>query len=414
MKSSIIQNNELLWTFKELKGNPKWSIITEPLWFIPASLFMPFASIYMYEIGLSQLEIGVTITIGMILQAFFAFISGALTDKYGRKNTTFVFDFIAWSLPCFVWAFAQNFWWFLIASMLNAVYQVTNTSWTCLFIEDCPDEHVINAFTLIQLAGMLSVFFAPITIVLMEEYSLISVVRGLYIFSGISMGLKFLLLYIYGGETRQGKIRMEQTKNTPFIDLLKGNKEIFLTMIKNSKIGVVILFMGISGVSVIATTNFYSIYLTETLGLSEKIVAISPMIRTGVMLAFVVGIQKILNSLSLKTSISLGLGISILSHVFLIISPPKSIAMVLMYTLFEAIGFAVFAPRKEALMTLYVDKQERSRTLALLNTIMIIITAPFGWIVGSMAQIDGRYPFILNIVLFAIGILAIQTHKEKA
>ena len=75
-----LKNHVLVQTFRELKGNPKWSICTEPLWFIPYSLFIPFQTLYMRKLGLSSVEIGTTVTVGFILQMFFALIGGVITD----------------------------------------------------------------------------------------------------------------------------------------------------------------------------------------------------------------------------------------------------------------------------------------------------------------------------------------------
>lgn len=51
-----LKNHVLAQTFRELKGNPKWSICTEPLWFIPYSLFVPFQTLYMRKLGLTSIE----------------------------------------------------------------------------------------------------------------------------------------------------------------------------------------------------------------------------------------------------------------------------------------------------------------------------------------------------------------------
>lgn len=406
-----LKQHDLVKTFNVLEGNPKWSIITEPLWYIPYALFSPFATVYMYALGLSEVAIGFIISMGMVLQVVFALISGVLTDKWGRKRTTFAFDFLAWCIPCFIWAFAQNFWWFLIAALCNAVYQITNTSWTCLFTEDCPEEHVVNAFTLIQLCGMLSVFVAPLSVILIGEYSLVPVVRMIYLFSGISMGIKFILLYIYGKETTQGIIRMEETKDTPWFELIAGYKYVFIQMLKCPKTLLVLAFMGIVNISIITTSNFFSLYITEDLLLSEQLVAVFPMIRTGVMLVFILCMQGLLNRLSMRFSIILGLMISILSHILLIFAPPQSLVMVIGYTLLEAIGCAIFMPRKDALMTVFVDPKERSRIYALLHMSMIAISAPFGSIIGYLSSLNGIYPFLLNIGLFITAINLINNSK---
>ena len=55
--------NEMLTFIKELKGNPKACIMTEPLWYIPFNLYSPFASVYMYKLGVSDFEIGVILSV---------------------------------------------------------------------------------------------------------------------------------------------------------------------------------------------------------------------------------------------------------------------------------------------------------------------------------------------------------------
>ena len=53
-----LKKHDLVITFKSLKGNPKWSVCTEPLWFIPFALFQPFQTLYMYKVGVTSIEIG--------------------------------------------------------------------------------------------------------------------------------------------------------------------------------------------------------------------------------------------------------------------------------------------------------------------------------------------------------------------
>ena len=94
-----IKQHVLVQTFCELKGNPKWSICTEPLWFIPYSLFSPFQPLYMRKLGLSSVEIGTTLTIGFLLQMVFGLLGGVITDKMGRRKATVIYDTISWTIP---------------------------------------------------------------------------------------------------------------------------------------------------------------------------------------------------------------------------------------------------------------------------------------------------------------------------
>lgn len=407
-----LRNHVLVQTFRELKGNPKWSICTEPLWFIPYSLFVPFQTLYMRKLGLSSVEIGTTVTVGFILQMFFALIGGVITDKMGRRKATVIFDTLGWTVPCLIWAFSQNFWWFLAAAAVNAAFQITNTSWNCLFIEDCPPKHITNAFTLIQMCGMLSVFFSPLAVFLVGKYDVVPVMRWLYFIAAISMLAKFLLLYYFGGETKVGKKRMEETKNLSYFSMMKGYGAVFLTMIKSGKMRLVVYFMALTNIIQIATTNFFSLYVTEKLHLSDELVAVFPVIRTLVMLAFVIGLQNLFQKLRMKVSFLVGFLMYIASHLLLLLTPEKNLLLVMGYTILEAAAYAVIIPRKDALMAHYVEQKERSRIYALYNVLMIGISVPFGSLIGWMFEVNPGLPFLFNIVLFGLCIFLTLASRD--
>ncbi len=407
-----LRNHVLAQTFRELKGNPKWSICTEPLWFIPYSLFVPFQTLYMRKLGLSSVEIGTTVTVGFILQMFCALIGGVITDKMGRRKATVIFDTLGWTVPCLIWAFSQNFWWFLAAAAVNAAFQITNTSWNCLFIEDCPPKHITNAFTLIQMCGMLSVFFSPLAVILVGKYDVVPVMRWLYFIAALSMLAKFLLLYYFGGETKVGKKRMEETKNLSYFSMMKGYGTVFLTMIKSGKMRLVVYLMALTNIIQIATTNFFSLYVTEKIHLSDELVAVFPVIRTLVMLAFVIGLQNLFQKLRMKVSFLVGFFMYIASHLLLLLTPEKNLLLVMGYTILEAAAYAVIIPRKDALMAHYVEQKERSRIYALYNVLMIGISVPFGSLIGWMFELNPGLPFLFNIALFGLCILLTMGSRD--
>lgn len=407
-----LRNHVLAQTFRELKGNPKWSICTEPLWFIPYSLFMPFQTLYMRKLGFSSVEIGTTVTVGFILQMFCALIGGVITDKMGRRKATVIFDTLGWTVPCLIWAFSQNFWWFLTAAAVNAAFQITNTSWNCLFIEDCPPKHITNAFTLIQMCGMLSVFFSPLAVILVGKYDVVPVMRWLYFIAALSMLAKFLLLYHFGGETQVGKKRMEETKNLSYFSMMKGYGTVFLTMIKSGKMRLVVYLMALTNIIQIATTNFFSLYVTEKIHLSDELVAVFPVLRTLVMLAFVIGLQNLFQKLRMKVSFLVGFLMYIASHLLLLLTPEKNLLLVMGYTILEAAAYAVIIPRKDALMAHYVEPKERSRIYALYNVLMIGISVPFGSLIGWMFEVNPGLPFLFNIALFGLCILLTMGSRD--
>ncbi len=187
----------------------------------------------MIALGLGDSQIGLIATIGMVFQVFMAIISGPITDKLGRKKTTFIFDLIFWSVPTLIWAFAQNFYFFLAAAIINSVMNITMNSWTCLLVEDARKDQLVSIWSWITVAMILSGLFAPLAGLLVDKLTLVPAVRIIYGFAFISMTLIFIILNKYCDETKQGKIRMEETRRVPLLHLIKGYKSTFSTIIKS-------------------------------------------------------------------------------------------------------------------------------------------------------------------------------------
>ncbi len=209
-------------TLMHLKGNPRVCIYTEPLWSIPYNLFIPYAAIFMRALGVTQIQIGYIITIGMISQVIFSLLGGIITDKLGRKRTTFIFDVISWGIPTFIWAISQNVTYFIVAAIINGVWRVTLISWTCLLVEDTEDSKLVSLFSWVHITGMLSVVVAPLTGLFITRFDLIPTIRGIYIFAFISMMVKFVILNKVATETERGKRRMAETKHQSWKVMLTG------------------------------------------------------------------------------------------------------------------------------------------------------------------------------------------------
>ena len=406
-----LRRHDLFGTLFEIKGNPRICLFTEPLWNIPYNLFNPFATLYMYALGVKDAQIGLILTIGMLFQVVCALFGGVITDKFGRRMTTIIFDTISWSLPCLIWAFAQNFWWFLAAAVFNSMFQITNISWNCLFIEDCEPKYMVNIFTWVQVTGLIAVFFAPIATLLVEQFSMVTAVRWIYFFSFLSMTAKFVILFLKGTETEQGKKRMRETQSTSIARLFLGYKDVLKKMVHSPAMMFIVVFMVLNNIYTMVTTNFFGLYITQNLGIPEQLVAMFPMLRAGVMLLFILLIQHIFNRMKYRPVMLLGLGLYIASHVILLLAPPQNLAMIWGYTLAEAFAFALVNPRKDSLSALFIDKEERSRAYGLLYVIIIACSAPFGWIVGWLSSLNRMLPFALNILVFGVCILLIVCSK---
>ena len=398
-----------------LRGNPRSCVYTEPLWGIPYNLYAPYVSVYMLAFGLKDQQIGLLVSLGLVMQIITTPLSGAITDKLGRRKTTFFFDILAWTIPAIIWAVAQDFNYFLVAAIINGTWRITHTSWSCLLVEDADPEQLVDIYTWIYIAGLLSAFFAPLAGLLINQYTLIPTVRGLYIFAAISMTVKFVVLYIYSTETKQGAVRMEETKHQSIFSLLGEYRGVFKQILRTPATLYTLGLMLVISITGTVNGSFWSILVTEKLKIPAEHIALYPFARSIFMMAFFFLAMPRVKELKFRNPMLVALGGFVLGQTLLIIAPEKGYAVILLQTLVEACSYAVLGTLVDRMVVVTVDAQERARITAILLLLVVIITAPFPWIAGVLSGINRIFPFVLNIGLFIVaGWLVWQAARSAA
>jgi DHA1 family tetracycline resistance protein-like MFS transporter len=398
-----MKNHSLFTTLWDLRGNPRGCVYTEPLWGIPYNLYAPYVSIYMIAIGLSEQEIGLILSISVGFQVILALFSGVITDKLGRRLTTLIFDLLSWTVPAIISAVAQNFWYFLAAGVINSVWRITHNSWTCLLVEDAREDQLVDIFTWIQIANLFVGFVAPLAGLLIGIYSLVPTVRGLYVFAAIMFTTKAVLTYIYTDETAQGKIRMQQTKDQSVFSVFGEYRGVLRDLLRAPHTLYTSGIMVIIAVTALIANNFWAIIVTQKLNIPEQNLAYFPFIRSAIILIFFFLIMPRINRLHFKLPLVVGFIGFVASQVLLITTPEGGYALLILSTILEACSYAVCYPLVDKLTVLTINAQERARIQSILSVGIILVTVPFGWIAGTLSAMDKDLPFILNIVLFAIG-----------
>jgi MFS family permease len=410
--SGAVRSHPLIQYLVTSRGNPKALLLMEPLWGIPHSLIAPFATLYMTDQGVTEVQIGLILTIFMIVQVFFCFAGGILSDKWGRKTTTIFGDFFGWIVACLIWAVSSNFWLFLIAVLLNSFEQVNQTAWHCLLIEDAPEKDRLAVYTWSTIGGLVAVFFAPISRVLVDRFSLVSVVSVLYLSFAITMTIKSLLTWRCATETRQGQIRLAQTKDLPMRKMLYEYKGLLPQIFRSKTVMQIMAVNIILQIATMVNTTFFPLNVTGRLGLAARELAVFPILNAAVMLVFMFAIQHRLEHLRHKTSMWIGLVVYGLNQLLFILMPPGSIALVFVYVFLGAVANALVVPRKDTLLALSMDAGERARILALVTSFTIGFSAPSGLLTGFLSSLDQRLPFVFILILFAIAIWIVKGIQE--
>ncbi|MBN1937129.1 MAG: MFS transporter, partial [Anaerolineae bacterium] len=260
-----MHNHPLIVTLKNLRGNVRGCVYTEPLWGIPFNLYSPYVSVYMLAFGLTDSQIGLITTIGIVFQIFWMALSGAITDKLGRKRTTLIFDVLSWSIPCLIWAFAQDFTYFVVAAIINSILRVTHNSWQLLLVEDTDPDLLVDVYSWVYIAGLLAAFVSPLTGPLIERFDLIPTMRGLYLLSFVMMTVKFILTNAMTTETQQGLVRMQETKHQPLFAVLREYPTVLRQILRSPATLFTTGLLIILNIGNTVRGTFWSILVTEKL-----------------------------------------------------------------------------------------------------------------------------------------------------
>ena len=390
-------------TLKSLTGNPRGCVYTEPLWGIPFNLYAPYVSIYMVALGLSDKQIGLIVSISWGFQIFLALLSGVVTDKLGRRLTTLIFDILSWSVPALISAIAQNFWYFLVAGIINSIWRITHNSWTCLLVEDADQNQLVDIYTWIYIANLLVGFFAPLAGILIGIYSLVPTMRGLYIFAAIMFTVKAIVTYQMTQETAQGKIRIHETRHQSVFSVLSEYKGVFRDLLHSPQTLYTAGIMLVISISAMVTGNFWAIIVTEKLHIPAQNLAVFPFVKSAIMLLFFFLIMPRLNKIHYQLPMTIGFLGFVTSQVLLITAPVQGYFFLLISVFLEACSFAAVSPLVDQMVVLTIDPKERARIQSILYVGIILLTSPFGWIAGTLSEINKNLPFTLNISLFVIG-----------
>jgi len=398
-----LKNHSLITALKSLRGNPRGCVYPEPLWGIPFNLYAPYVSIYMLALGLSDKQIGLIVSISGAFQVVLAMFSGVITDKLGRRLTTLIFDIVSWSIPALISAIAQNFWYFLIAGIINSVWRITHNSWSCLLVEDAEPDQLLDIFTWIYIANLMVGFIAPVAGLLIGAFSLIPTIRGLYIFAAIMFTVKAIVTYQLTEETGQGKIRMQETRGQSIWSAFSEYGSIFRDLFNAPQSLYTAGIMLVINISNLISGSFWSIIVTEKLHIPAQNLALFPFVRSAIILFFFFLVTPYLNKLHFKLPMVIGFIGFVLSQVILVTAPVQNYGILLMSVFLEACSFAVVNPLVDRMTVMTIEAKERARILSIIFVGVILFSSPFGWIAGTLSGISKELPFLLNIALFGMG-----------
>lgn len=414
---AALMRNPMIASLAGMKGNARACLWPEPLWGVPYNLYLPYASLFMAALGLTPSEIGYVASINIVAQVIFSTLSGVITDKLGRRWTTFIFDTLAWSVPEFLWMLSQDFRWFAAAAVFNGAWRVTENSWTLLLIDDMKEEEIVPAFSLTQMLGLLSAFFAPLSKLAIDSFGLVPTMRVLYGITFVSMTVKFILVQKYSTETKIGRRRMAATRGKSIFRLLYECKDIYIKTVTSKRMMLTFgIFASYSLVNTL-TSNYWALLVCQELGVAAGDVVFFTTLKSLVTLLCVLFLIPRITHFPIKYPMLIGFAVHIVSMALLFFAPSggAGVSMLFVSTLLEAVSLSVLSPITGSLVFVHAAEEERARVCGLIYGTISLLTAVFPSLIGQMAEVSLRLPFAVCIGLFLFaGALVVPLSRIPA
>lgn len=383
----------------DLPRNAKYSIMCEPLWALFGGMIFFYAPLYMKEMGLSEIQMGTINTINLFVSFICHFFAGPVANRLGRKKTTLVFDLISWSIPMFMWAIAQNFWYFLAAAIINAFVKIVVVSWYCLISEDTHESKRAKVFGIIYIINSASGIFTPVTGLFIEKYGTVPTMRVLYSMGLVSMTVMFFLRNHFVTETEAGKDLMAKHSSMSLVESLKSYIKTVAGFYKNKQFILISLIYIIT--SFIMSMNFFQvIYLKEYLGFSEKQLSYSPGISALLCTALYMLVVPRLKKDSEGKILTGALAICAFGSLIFLIIPRGNLPVLLATTSILAIGNFAMQTYRDSVFMNKMGSHEKADMFGAVQTITTLICIPSGYIAGLAYSISPLMPFIAIFILF--------------
>ncbi len=398
-----------LWrSLRSLKGNQRACVVAEPLWAIPYNLFLPFASVYMAAIGLSDAQIGTIASLGLAIQFLWGLLSGALVDKFGRRWTLLVFGLLSWTIPCGLWALAHGYWYFAVAIAFNSMWRVTGNSYSCLIVEDGDKSLLIHIYTMLNIVAVVAGFLAPIAGLCIDRFTLVPTMRALYAAAMVLISAKFVVQFCLSRESAIGRRRMQECRKQPILRLALGGWPAFWAALRQRRMLLCLMLMVLTTCFNTIQANFWPLFIQARYGVRDSMLAVFPLVKAAVTLLVYLLVSARIHFHRVRRPLLMGIGaqgLGLIALLGFLPSAETALWVVFFSAVCDAFALALLGPISESLMSVNIPGEERARINSLIYAGILLVSAPAGWIAGQLSEISRVFPLVINLCLVAAEIL---------
>ena len=366
--------------------------------------------------GITDKQIGYLIFLGYISAIIFSLLAGLITDTLGRKRTTLIFDLIGWPSSILIYAFAQDFWMFALAIIVNGAHRVTAVSYNLMVIEDSDNTQRFAAFNLINIINISAGLLTPIAGIAVKMYGVVKAERFLLIFSAISMAVMMLLRYHYHTETRIGqKILQEQNKHNKKLWFRKdAYKEVLADLVKKPTVLMIISVAILFNIYMTIGTHlslYFAPYMSEVLGIEKPLISLLGVANSATMIITLVFINPYISGQNPIKNMKFALILQALSLFLLTIISGNNFIIVVFCIMIFAVGYGIFKPFVDSMLAKLTEGNTRAVIYSLVNTGISALSAAMGLVSGYIYDLNPRLIYMISIAILTVCMVILTALK---
>ncbi len=396
----------------DLPNNTKYCIVLEPMWAIFGTVVLFYAPLYMKATGVNEIQIGIITSVSLYFGAMFHFLAGSITNKFGRKRTTFLFDLLSWSVPMIIWVVAQNFWYFLIAGIINATSKVVNVSFNCLLIEDVGVKSRSKVYGIIYVIICSGGLLTPVSGSIMSKYEIIPTMKLIYVLGAIIMTLMFILRNRFVNETRAGVELMNKYEGVNILCGIKNSLKNAKNAIKDKNLRLMVAIYIITNF-IVQMNIFLVLFYKDHLGFNELELSFIPVVGAIANILLYIRLVSKNNKLSDERNLVRGILMSVLSTISIIIIPRGNVLILLTVSALLAVSTLMMQTYRDSILVNRIDELEKADMLSAIQTVTTLMIIPSGYISGILYNSSPKLLFIIMAAMYAITLIIALRQKNE-
>lgn len=394
--------------------NSKILALTEIFWSLPMSWVYFYRPIFLRNLGLTNIEIGLVFSTLSFYNVVLPFFGSLLASRLGKKKAFMLCDSVGWTLALINWIISKSFIHVMIAISFEGLVWTTASVWETLLVEDTKPEFRTSVYSFVSLMYTLGSLATPIAGTLIGFFGIDLGNRIILFIALLSLVTMFILrwIFLYEGEERLNDGRTKIYSN------LKEYKKSIQTILHSKPLLVILVTSVFGSVSYIATSDYLPLFLVDEKGLNltASLASLIPSFSSSItLLLLLFYVPKLRNKKQHLLALTLGYAFSFVSYLMLIVFTKSSLIAALFFSIFNGFYSSVSFSVSRTFLNNEIDEVDSSARISILSIVAILtnmanVVTPT--LLGFLYSLDPRFPFLLVAVIMFVNLFLIQSIKK--